>query len=340
MTHRLLPLLTAITLAWAVAACGGSPEPPKRAPIRHDDNENAQETKESAREARPAPLASLGSLLIHKANEPHKVVEITLASDVEARMRPYVPLASLGSPLIVAVNAPHDRPPVLLRNEGGAQEPAKLSVTAVPTYVGRTNVNQIAFPTPESIDATLTGSLISVGDRTITIRTERGDRVISVPATARILRDAAGTPSDIIAGARVSVVKYPDGSMRSIRIYPPGLPTPPAGIYPLAGDSQGTILLTGTVTGINAGGLLVTAGGQTFALKWLPDASVTRSREGALTNATGGRFVSVRAQQQTDGTTVAVTLYLTDAQTPVTDSGAQRPLLNPAPWPAASPGRR
>jgi hypothetical protein len=115
------------------------------------------------------------------------------------------------------------------------------------------------------------------------------------------------------------------------------MPPPERGIYPLAGADQGMIMLTGMVTGLNGGSMVVTAAGQAFPLRLMPDTRVLKAASGALIDIGPGQLVNVRAVQQTNGTVTAATVHLMEPFSPQPPSAS---ITGSVLAPSASPAPR
>ncbi|MFN0070174.1 MAG: hypothetical protein ACKVVP_01630 [Chloroflexota bacterium] len=326
-----------LALAIALSACGSAPEPPKRPKPAHNDNEH--EESDALQGHGLKTLASLGSPLIHKGDAPHKVVEILLATETEARSIPSarLPLANLRSPLILSTDAPHDHPPVLLVIEGGVLP--KFEVAGAQTNSVRgsaTSAPRVPSPTPGPIDVGIAGTVIRVDGRVIVVKTDNGERSINVPVSTRVFQDVEGSAADLATGEIASVVKRPDGGVRSVHLYPRGMPSPAPGMEPLSGADQGLVMLTGVISGLHPGSLVMTADGQTFPLTLTPGARVVKAASAAMPELTAGRRVNVKAVRQPSGSTTAVAIHLADSlPTSPNASTAQTAVASPAPSPAA-----
>jgi hypothetical protein len=264
----------------------------------------------------------------------HVIVPIILAGEMEARRASSAPLVGRGSSLILAADAPHDHPPVLLINEGAQPIDGPQPVATVSAVTGSVTI-RAASPTSAAVDVGIAGTIVRVDERLIVVRTDGGERTISLPSSTRVLRDMPGGVGEIALGDTVSATKRPDGTVRSVQVHPRAMPAQERGMYPLTGADQGMIMLTGMVTGMNAGGMVVMAEGQVFPLRLLPDTRVVIAQTGAIADIAMGRWVNVRAVQQPDGVTTAAILHLTDPASPQSAGSAQRALA-----PSASPGSR
>lgn len=328
------------TLTAGACSKSDDPKPATRAAANENDDELGamnSDDEASAEHAR-IPLRAMGSLLVHQPGETHKVVEVRLAGETDAPAIRNAPITAMGSLLVHLIDDVHIVEPIAMRAETGEPAPPLL----VDERGSQTGTNVIApgvvpargvSPTPGTSDIGVTGTIIRVEDRVITVLTTDGDKKVTIPVSANLFHEAPGSLASLRPGEIISVVKLPDGTARSIHMFPGGIPTPESGLVPLGGANQGSLLLNGVITGIFPGGISVSAVGQSFPLRVDAGTRVIASGEASPAEVAAGRRVSIKAVRSAQGTITAMSLFLPEAL-PLAPSTAPESALPSA---AASP---
>lgn len=114
--------------------------------------------------------------------------------------------------------------------------------------------------------ATVAGRIESLDGPLMTVQTEAGLSNVRVSERARLERDMPGTEADLKPGQFVGVLHTPGGPATSIRLYATGPSMPAPGVVPMVGSRVGQVTTFGSIVGLQFGGLLLNAGGQTTAV--------------------------------------------------------------------------
>jgi hypothetical protein len=169
----------------------------------------------------------------------------------------------------------------------------------------------IASPSPSPAAATsVSGPIDSIAGRVLTVATNTGSRQVQVPESARIEQEGAGTVADLRPGLSVGITGRPDGTARSIRIFPAALGTPRPGQIPMAGPEQGNIMTNAVIESFDGQTLVVSAAGSSFRIAVPPEAEVLKPIPASFADLAAGKRVIATGTAGPDGTLVAGTVNL------------------------------
>jgi hypothetical protein len=169
----------------------------------------------------------------------------------------------------------------------------------------------IASPSPSpAAAASVSGPIDSIAGRVLTVATNTGSRQVQVPESARIEQEGTGTVADLRPGLSVGITGRPDGTARSIRIFPAALGTPRPGQIPMSGPEQGNIMTNAVIESFDGQTLVVSAAGSSFRIAVPPDAEVLKPIPASFADLAAGKRVIATGTPGADGTLVAGTVNL------------------------------
>jgi hypothetical protein len=169
----------------------------------------------------------------------------------------------------------------------------------------------LASPSPSPAAATsVSGPIDSIAGRELTVATNTGSRQVQVPESARIEQEGTGTVADLRPGLSVGITGRPDGTARSIRIFPAALGTPRPGQIPMSGPEQGNIMTNAVIESFDGQTLVVSAAGSSFRIAVPPEAEVLKPIPVSFADLAAGKRVIATGTVSPDGTLVAATVNL------------------------------
>jgi len=147
-----------------------------------------------------------------------------------------------------------------------------------------------------------------VAGRVLTVATNTGPKQVQVPESARIEQEGKGAIADLKAGISVGVTGLPDGTAKSIRIFPTAQGTPRPGQIPMAGPEQGNIMTNAVVDSFDGKTLNLTAAGSKFSITVPPEAEVLKPLPATFADLAAGKRVLAAGATGPDGVLTATSV--------------------------------
>jgi hypothetical protein len=194
-----------------------------------------------------------------------------------------------------------------------AQATSPAAAAASPAAIASPSPSPVvlASPSPSPAAATsVSGPIDSIAGRVLTVATNTGSRQVQVPESARIEQEGTGTVADLRPGLSVGITGRPDGTARSIRIFPAALGTPRPGQIPMSGPEQGNIMTNAVIESFDGQTLVVSAAGSSFRIAVPPEAEVLKPIPASFADLAAGKRVVATGTVAPDGTLVAATVNL------------------------------
>jgi hypothetical protein len=168
-----------------------------------------------------------------------------------------------------------------------------------------------ASPSPSPAAApSVSGPIDSIAGRVLTIATNTGPRQVQVPESARIEQEGRGVLADLRPPLSVGITGLPDGTAKSIRIFPAALGTPRPGQIPMTGPEQGNIMTNATIESFDGRVLMVTAAGSRFQFTVPPETEILKPFPASFADLDTGKRLIASGTLAPDGTLVASTINL------------------------------
>jgi hypothetical protein len=201
-----------------------------------------------------------------------------------------------------------------------AAEPTKPIAPAPPVAASPATVASAApspataaSPSPSPAAAgppTIAGPIDTINGRTLTVASNTGPKQVLVPESARIEQEGKGAIADLKAGLSVGITGRPDGTAKSIRIFPTALGTPRPGQIPMAGPEQGNIMTNAVIDAFDGTMLTVAAAGSTYQIKVPADAEVLKPLPATFADLVAGKRVLAAGTPGPDGVLQATSVNL------------------------------
>ena len=168
-----------------------------------------------------------------------------------------------------------------------------------------------ASPSPSPAAApSVTGPIDSIAGRVLTIATSTGPRQVQVPEAARIEQEGRGGLADLRPFLSVGITGQPDGTAKSIRIFPAALGTPRPGQIPMTGPEQGNIMTNAVIESFDGRVLIVTAAGSRFQITVPPETEILKPVPASFADLEPGKRLIATGTLSADNTLVASTVNL------------------------------
>jgi hypothetical protein len=156
----------------------------------------------------------------------------------------------------------------------------------------------------------VSGPIDSIAGRVLTVVTNTGPKQVEVPESARIEQEGKGALADLRPGLSVGITGRPDGTARSIRIFPVALGTPRPGQFPMAGPEQGNLMTNAVVESFDGQTLAVLAAGTRFQLAVPPETEILKPLPASFADLAAGKRVLATGALGADGTLLATSVNL------------------------------
>jgi hypothetical protein len=132
-----------------------------------------------------------------------------------------------------------------------------------------------------------------------------------VAESARIEQEGKGVIADLQPGLSVGITSLPDGTAKSIRVFPAAIGTPKPGQFPLSGAEQGNLMTNSVIQSFDGTMLTVSAAGTSFQITVPPETEVLKPLSASFSDLTAGRRVLASGTTSADGTLVASSVNIT-----------------------------
>ena len=187
-----------------------------------------------------------------------------------------------------------------------AAEPTKPAAVTAPSPAA----SPAASPSPAAAPPTVSGPIDGISGRMLIVATGTGPKQVQVPESARIEQEGKGAVDDLKPGLSVGVTGKPDGTAKSIRIFPAAQGTPRPGQIPMSGPEQGNIMTNAVIESFDGKTLVLTAAGSRFSITVPPDTEVLKPVPATFADLATDKRVIAAGTLGPDGTLVASTVNL------------------------------
>jgi hypothetical protein len=217
------------------------------------------------------------------------------------------------APSPTSVPTPAPKPQAVAKPAASSTPPSRLALT---TGLGAAPATPTTATLPAGVDdvddvETVAGRIESIVGKSILVDSAGGKARVRLAETARVDRDALGSPADLKPGMFVGVLHVPSGPAKSVRLYPTGPSMPRPGVVPMVGERQGQVTTFGQIVALQFGGLLLNAGGATANVTLPGTVEILKPAQSQAAELVAGAQIIATGPVTGDGTVVATGVRVT-----------------------------
>ena len=158
--------------------------------------------------------------------------------------------------------------------------------------------------------STASGPIERIDGRVLTVTANSGPRQVQVAESAHIEQEGKGVIADLQPGLSVGITSQPDGTAKSIRVFPAALGTPKPGQFPMAGAEQGNLMTNSVIQSFDGSTLTVSAAGTSFQITVPPETEVLKPLAASFSDLAAGKRVLASGTASADGSLVATSVNI------------------------------